>query len=541
MAALALMLVAGNASAEENVSVTTNGSTVNVSGLAETDFVSVKVMPKDADESDISYLYEIKEIEVTSEDGSYSYSFEMPGKFDGADVDGEFTVYALGAEKKTYNFEFISESKRESFIASLNTEDLKMIFDNDANARYFNAFGVYVSFYSSLMETEKENFVMFLKNELGEEKITAENISDLVKIAYVLERAQKNIDENLLAEAGVKFEEKTIIEETDAEKKAWFVKYLNEKKPYADSDAMQSAYTDAGVLYILQTAKYTDYDAIIEKYNAQINIKNTPYYQKYAAMSDVNKNKVRETVKLSASSFTNYQAFLDGFQDAVNSVNNSNSNNSGGGSGSGGSGSGGSGNGTSKVTISPSVVDQVIKQNGVKKFSDVAESHWAKDAVEALASKNIISGYEDDTFKPNSYITREEFVKIIVVALDLDKTSRKNVFTDVDDYKWYAEYIDTAVAKGLISGRADGTFGIGEKITREEMAVIVRRAINEIISMRNYVEFNDMDDIAEFAREAVKDLYCAGIINGLTESEFSPKSFVTRAQTAKVIYDAFIK
>lgn len=175
------------------------------------------------------------------------------------------------------------------------------------------------------------------------------------------------------------------------------------------------------------------------------------------------------------------------------------------------------------------------------KFSDVKPSHWANEAVEALSEKNVVAGYEDNTFKPNNEITREEFVKLIVSALNIDTTSEDSGFADVDATAWYAPYVNAAYKAGLVSGKSENTFGIGQKITREEMAVIVRRAVSEIAEVREYAEFADEAEIAEYAKDAVKELYTAGLVNGLSETEFSPKTIVTRAQAAKIIYDALVK
>lgn len=532
----AFMLVAGGSALADEVSVTMNGSKISVSGTADTDVVSIKVLPEASAENDIASLYEIAEVAVT--DGVFSYDFEMPDTFDGVTVDGKFTVYTFGTEKKTAVFDYISVEGRESFAESLNGDNLKEIFEDENNERYFSALGADVSFYKNMTDAEKESFIKLLKSEIGEGTFTTENVAAEVKNAHVLEKAQSKIDESLVAESDVSFEGKTFAEEDDADKKEWIVSYLETQKPYDTSEKMQEAYNDANILFILQTAKYTEYDAVIEKYDSAIQIKGTDYYTKYLSMSDVKKNSVNEDVKKQSKTFTTYEAFLKAYKDAVASVK-TNSNNGGG----GGSSSGGSSkkDKNTSLVISPSASEQVSTPVEKKTFSDVAESHWAAEAVSALASKEIISGYEDNSFRPDNQITREEFVKIIVSALELTTSGGKSQFTDVDENAWYTPYVNAAASKKLVSGREDGTFGVGEKITREEMAVIVRRAITHYTATRVYEPFADEEEISEYALESVKDLYVAGFVNGLSETEFSPKSNVTRAQAAKIIYDAFIK
>ena len=85
----------------------------------------------------------------------------------------------------------------------------------------------------------------------------------------------------------------------------------------------------------------------------------------------------------------------------------------------------------------------------------------------------------------------------------------------------------------------ENSFGALENISREDMAVIASRLI-ELLNIKkaeNKVEFSDKNDIADYAAEAVDILSGLGIINGMGDGTFSPKTNVTRAQGAKVIYE----
>lgn len=543
-ASIALMMAVGTTvSAQNDFEVSLQGNKVTISGNVDTSVkrISLKVLPQEASESSIADIYGMAEAEV--KDGFFEYSFLMPDKFNGNVVDGIFSVYVSGNDKLKSSFGYISSDKREAFAASLNTENMRAIFDDSDNEKYFDSLGADISYYKTLSPDEKDSFIAFLKNEKGESTITVENISELVKIASVLQKAKTNVDENLIAESGVGFENVKFEDETDAEKKAWLVQYADSKKPYESYEQLESAYKDGNILYLLQKAKYSDYEDLIDKYDDRIKIKDTTYYAQYSNMSETNKNAVNEAIKKSGVNFTSYELFLNQFESAVKDIvaknGKGNSNNSGGTGGGGGSNSGKKK--PSQTVIPISVTEKITRQENKKAFSDVDKDHWANEAIQCLFDKEIVSGYEDDTFKPNNQITREEFIKMIVSALDIDTTNIKSEFTDVDRDKWYTSYIDAAFGKKLISGREDGSFGIGEKITREEMCVIVRRAINTLTKVRTYTEFDDEMDISEYAREAVADLYSAGIVNGISAKEFSPKSVVTRAQAAKIIYDAFIK
>jgi len=171
-------------------------------------------------------------------------------------------------------------------------------------------------------------------------------------------------------------------------------------------------------------------------------------------------------------------------------------------------------------------------------FSDVSQG-WAKEAVEALAAREIVKGVAADKFNPSDQITRAEFVSMLMNMLQLTEVMATSSFTDVKPGAWYEANIATAAKLGIINGKPDGSFGVHEKITREDMAVILYKAIQykqlELTSQR-IGGFIDEDSIAGYAKEAVEVMYAAGIINGVGNFEFAPKNHATRAEAAVIMY-----
>ena len=112
-----------------------------------------------------------------------------------------------------------------------------------------------------------------------------------------------------------------------------------------------------------------------------------------------------------------------------------------------------------------------------KTFKDM-EKHWSKDIVTLLASKNIIQG-SDGYFMPENSVTRAQFVTMLVKGLGLKAAEKKVIsFKDVSTNSWYESHINTAVNFGLTSGYTDNTFKPNKEITREEMVVMVMKAMN---------------------------------------------------------------
>lgn len=168
-------------------------------------------------------------------------------------------------------------------------------------------------------------------------------------------------------------------------------------------------------------------------------------------------------------------------------------------------------------------------------FSDVSISHWAYKNIVSLYNKGIISGKGNNKYDPDGYVTRGEVVKMICVAYGLNKKA-ENPFTDTVG-KWYSDYAAICYENNIVTGMADAYFGGDEKITRQDLCTILYRMKNSSVSTESY--FNDKDNIADYAKDAIAYMNDNGIVNGFADNTFRPSDFCTRAQMAK-IFDLFI-
>ena len=218
------------------------------------------------------------------------------------------------------------------------------------------------------------------------------------------------------------------------------------------------------------------------------------------------------------------------------------------GGGSTGGGTGGFGGSPSKSnssptmsiyapTDSPSDSMQTDPLQPTKEFSDIDGIAWAEKSIVKLANDGILEGYPDGTFRPDDQVTREQFIKILVEALDLKNPEASSKFTDVPPECWSYPYISQAYALGIINGVSENEFGAQQPITRQDMAVITARALQKIgIPMEGEAtEFADQDEIASYAFEAVLTMRAAGILTGMDDGAFYPNQTATRAQTAVMI------
>ncbi len=188
------------------------------------------------------------------------------------------------------------------------------------------------------------------------------------------------------------------------------------------------------------------------------------------------------------------------------------------------------------VTITPTV--QTEKAEPVTmKFTDLDTVMWAYEAISFLSDKGIINGVSETSFDPEEAVKREEFVKMVLLALGLDG-SAINKFTDVDSNAWYANFVAYANALGIVNGRGDHTFGVGESIQRQDMAVILCNALKKknINKTGEAVSFDDIGEVAPYALDAVNLLSSLKVINGDGTGNFNPGATATRAEAAQMIF-----
>lgn len=232
--------------------------------------------------------------------------------------------------------------------------------------------------------------------------------------------------------------------------------------------------------------------------------------------------------------YAGLETFEDVFKDAVNNPTEEQpAYQSGGGGGS--TGGGGAVIGAFGGTTNP-ISNPPIKTSA---FSDISDDFWAKDSIEQLVLKGVVSGMGDNTFAPNDLVTREQFLKMLLLSGKIDCDAFDCNFTDVNKDEWYYNYVATAEIMGLTSGYGDGSFGIGRNITREDICVLAYRLISSKIYVKetNFedVSFQDKQDISDYAKQAVDFLKEKGVISGYSDGTFMPKNTATRAEACKII------
>lgn len=170
----------------------------------------------------------------------------------------------------------------------------------------------------------------------------------------------------------------------------------------------------------------------------------------------------------------------------------------------------------------------------LKDFSDVSSNYWAYNEIKELQEKRIISGYQDNTFKPNATVRRDHVAVLFSRSIPLQKKYEVRQFLDVpSSYIFYEEIKNTQQA-GIFSG-VGGNFGPRKNLTRAEMAKILVIALN--LQGSGEHQFKDISN-KHWANEYIRILYVNGITLG-SNGNYMPDDSVTRAQYAVFLSRAF--
>jgi len=187
------------------------------------------------------------------------------------------------------------------------------------------------------------------------------------------------------------------------------------------------------------------------------------------------------------------------------------------------------------------VMVETVAKPPVVKFKDVDSAHWAWKNIEALVAREILKGYPDQTFRPENEITRAEFTTIVVRALGLTEIRpAAPAFADVGPQNWFYSSVEAAAKAGLVRGYENGTFRPENRISRQEMAVILVRALGKEDEAQakatEKLAFADADKIAVWAKGCVVIAVAGELVKGYPDNTFGPLKNTTRAETAAMVY-----
>ncbi|MBR2565055.1 MAG: S-layer homology domain-containing protein [Paenibacillus sp.] len=203
---------------------------------------------------------------------------------------------------------------------------------------------------------------------------------------------------------------------------------------------------------------------------------------------------------------------------------------------------------------------KVMKQS--KGYSDVTNHPWGRNLLNALYSKGVMNSIRFNEFGADDQTTRGEFATLLVKGLSLPLNyDNKQTFYDIvpgaQSSTWDYASIETAARAGIVQGLSDGFFGADQRVTREQAAVMIARAMslklsanNDKLSANLGKSFMDAASIDFYARPAIEAVNKAKIMQGSPVTiagakkplvQFNPKGNLTRAEAAKIAVELLKK
>ena len=197
--------------------------------------------------------------------------------------------------------------------------------------------------------------------------------------------------------------------------------------------------------------------------------------------------------------------------------------------------------GTGLANKNKDVQPKAVTKPGIT-FGDIKNSP-NKAAIEALAAREIINGMGDDSFAPNATMTRAQYATIVVKALGLTPKAGGK-FKDVAANAWYAAYVGTANAYGIVNGRSDTEFDPEGTIIRQEAAVMTVRAaklcgldtaVGDAAANNILCDYMDYRTIASWAKEAMAFCYDNELLD-TSAMNAEPTREILRCEVAEMLY-----
>lgn len=485
-------------------------------------------------------------------DGKVTWNFAMEEKRGGVLTDGDYDLYIKvpGKTFKKDTMTYSSLESRNALLSSLqgvtSSDTLETVVTSADKQTALKAAGFDTEGFSKLCTQNSAYQTEIIQNAYASvndfASASVEDTATALNKAFAATgiRVDGENSEKYLSLANPSFENKSYSSLSDTQK-TWMAGQISGADINSVS-GLEDAYALSNMLYNINNSRVSDIKSVLGGYADALGISNSTEYLAYTNLSSKSAADEKIVDVLGDSPAFSVAELKSAISQGVSAggESNANKNNSSYGGG-GGGGGGASGTGTSASVVgSPIMAGAQTVASGT--FDDLSNVEWAKEAIEKMAEQNIVAGDGSGKFNPDNTVTREEFVKMLVAAAKVYSSEAKCTFADCPEDAWFYPYVASAYKNGIAEGMSEEHFGVGEKLTRQDMAVLCKRAKKgSLAAVKEAETFTDDAQIADYAKDIIYELFSAGMINGMGDGSFAPLETATRAQAAVMIYNMFIK
>ena len=200
-------------------------------------------------------------------------------------------------------------------------------------------------------------------------------------------------------------------------------------------------------------------------------------------------------------------------------------------------------NGPTTFTYSQPNSLQTFERIQKYRFTDVPPQFWAYNSITKMTKEGFMSGYKNGTFKPNDPLSREEAASLFSKMIgEPPSIMLASSFTDITSDRWSSLAIESVARANIISGYGDKKYRPEQYMSRQEFAVVADKYLHyqgyrtEDPTALDNIHFSDQKFIAPWAQSSVRELALFGFINYSTTGLFNPEKYVTRSEAAEITY-----
>lgn len=179
-------------------------------------------------------------------------------------------------------------------------------------------------------------------------------------------------------------------------------------------------------------------------------------------------------------------------------------------------------------------------------FPDVSADHWAKSVIDRLSAQRWLQGFPDGSFRPEQPITRAEFAAQIAQAFsELPLESSESIrFRDVPETHWGQTSIQRAVQAGFLSGYPDQTFRPDQPVSRVQVMVAISSGLDletDVTTDGALPAYQDRDQVPDWAISSLGAAIQSGLLADVGQiTHLRPQAPATRAEVAAILYQALV-